>query len=244
MKKILANMRRAISNFKMIENGDKIAVGVSGGKDSTLLLKALHQYKIFAKEKFEILGIYVDLGFEPKSQKELDTYFNYLKQESIPYVVEKTNIKEVVFDIRQEPNPCSLCAKMRRGTLNTVAIKHKCNKLALGHTTDDLINTFFLSLLYEGRLSTIHPTGYMSRTDITLIRPFIYLDEKIIRSTIKRLKVPTITNTCSMDTESKREDINQLVKNISKTFPKSREQIVAALCNPERNNLWGTSKNY
>ena len=176
-QQLLAPFRKAITQFDMIQDGDKIAVGVSGGKDSLTLLALLKAYQRFSPQKFDLLAITIDMGFKGMS---FDGIAEWCKNLDIPYIVEKTDIAEIIFDVRKETNPCSLCSKMRRGALNTVLINNGCNKLALGHHKDDVIETFFLSMIFEGRLNTFAPKNFMSRSRISLIRPMVYIEEKDI----------------------------------------------------------------
>ena len=178
MQRMLSYIRKAIDDYNMIEDGDKIAVGLSGGKDSITLLMGLKALQRFYNKSFNIIAISINPGFD---------FFNsaFLKSTcekiGVQYVEEKTHIKEIVFDIREEKNPCSLCANLRRGILNSVAIREKCNKIALGHNEDDVLETFFLNLLYGGSIGTFAPKSYMDRSGITLIRPLIYAPEKSIK---------------------------------------------------------------
>ena len=175
MRYILGCIRRCVDDFDMIEDGDSIAVGVSGGKDSMILLKAMHMYQYFSKKKFELSAITIDLGMS----EDFDTSIikNMCDEWDIPYYVKKTNIGQVVFEGRKEKNPCSLCSKMRRGTIHDVCKQHGINKIALGHHRDDVVQTFLMSLLYEGRVSTFSPLTWMDRADIVQIRPMIYVPE-------------------------------------------------------------------
>lgn len=175
MQKVLSSMRKAIQKYNLIQNGDRIAVGVSGGKDSLVLLKALSDFRKFKLYDFEIFAVTIDIY---SGEVSYDSLNKFCQEINVPLIVEKTDIKHIVFDIRKEKNPCSLCAKMRRGALNSVCKKLNCNKLALAHHLQDVVTTFFISLLYEGRLSTMLPKSYMSRADITLIRPLYLTDEK------------------------------------------------------------------
>lgn len=213
MRKILSAMRRAIEDYNMIEKGDKIAVGVSGGKDSLSLLAALNAFREFSPIHFDILGVTVDMGFEGSDFSVVEAF---CKANNIEYVIKKTDIKEIIFDIRKEERPCSLCAKMRRGAVNDLATLHGCNKVALGHHNEDVIETFFLSLFYEGRLSCFNPVSYLSRKDIYVIRPFIYVHEGDIKGYAKRAELPVVFNPCPMDGYSKRQDMKDFIneKNI------------------------------
>lgn len=237
MQRILGLMQKCIERFDLIKDGDKIAVGISGGKDSTLLIAALKAYQKFAKFKFDLVGINIDLGWQ-LDENELKLQKEFFDKYGIEFIQEKTEIGPLIFDIRKESNPCSLCSKMRRGALNTMAIKHGCNKIALGHHSDDVIETFFLSMLYEGRLSTFSPITYMSRSDITLIRPFLYVSEKDIKLAAKKLNIPIVHNPCPADKHTKREEIKQLITKLDIEFEDSKKRITRAIYHPERNNLW------
>ena len=178
MKKILSRTRRAVDDYHMIAEGDKIAVGVSGGKDSLTLLCALAELRRFYPNKFDILALSIDMGFDGTDFSKVQELCEKI---GVEYIIEKTDIAEVVFDIRKESNPCSLCAKMRRGGVNDLAVKNGCNKVALGHHNEDVLETFFLSLFYEGRLGCFSPVTYLSRKDIHVIRPLIYVAEGDIK---------------------------------------------------------------
>ena len=237
MQKILSLMRHAIDKYNLIQDGDKIAVGISGGKDSLILAKALKQYSKFSKEKFSIVGITIDM-FNKGPNQDL---VNFCKNEEIEYHVIPSNIYETVFEIRKEKNPCSLCSKLRRGILVTTAKELGCNKLALGHTADDVIHTFFLSMIYEGRLSSFAPYSYLDRTNMYVIRPLILTDEKWILKEAKN--VPVEKSKCPMDKTSKREEIKKLIENLEKEIPISKERIFRAITSPESYNLFDKFEN-
>lgn len=209
MRKILSRLRRAVDDYHMIDDGDKIAVGVSGGKDSLTLLCALAGLRRFYPKKFDILAVTLDMGFEGMDFSEVKTLCDEL---NVEYIIEKTDIAEIVFDVRQESNPCSLCAKMRRGGVNDIAVKYGCNKVALGHHNEDVIETFFLSLFYEGRLGCFSPVTYLSRRDIYVIRPMIYIPESDIKGYAKRACLPIVFNPCPMDGKSKRSDMRDFIE--------------------------------
>ncbi|HIV85725.1 MAG TPA: tRNA 2-thiocytidine(32) synthetase TtcA [Candidatus Monoglobus merdigallinarum] len=208
MRKILSRLRRAVDDYNMIEEGDRIAVGVSGGKDSLTLLCALSELRRFYPKCFELVGVSIDMGFDGTDFSEVAALCQRL---GVEYIVEKTDIAEVVFDIRQEKNPCSLCAKMRRGGVNDLAVKNGCGKVALGHHNEDVIETFFLSLFYEGRLSCFSPVTYLSRRDIHVIRPMIYVPEGDIKGFAKRSALPVVLSNCPMDGKSKRRDMRGFI---------------------------------
>lgn len=236
MQKLLSLTRKAISDYKMIEDGDKIAVGLSGGKDSISLLAILAAYKKFAPEKFDLLAINIDLGFADTDQAQVEATRKYCESIGVEFVVEHTQIFDIILE-RKEKSPCSLCSKMRRGALNSVAIAHGCNKLALGHHADDILETFFLSFIYEGRISTFMPVSHMDRSNITLIRPFIYVEEKYLSGLSRRYNLPIIHNPCPMDKNTKREDVKQLVASLDEKYG-CKQRFLTALFHPERNNLW------
>ncbi|MEG2540856.1 MAG: tRNA 2-thiocytidine biosynthesis TtcA family protein [Clostridia bacterium] len=238
MQKILGAMRRAIQDYQMINDGDKIFVGLSGGKDSVLMLAALAQYQVFSPEKFTLEAITIDMGLKDTSATEMEALSAYCQQLGVPHHIVKTEIADVIFNIREEQNPCSLCAKMRRGSLNTEVNRLGGGKLALAHNADDVAETMLLSLLYEGRFSCFTPTAYMSKTSITLIRPMVYLGEDEIISAVKRLNLPLVKNPCPKNHHSKREYAKNLIKDISKDIPFAKERILGAIFHPERNNLW------
>lgn len=244
MQKLLSLTRKAINDYKMISDGDSIAVGVSGGKDSVALLAVLAAYKKFAPEKFSLTAINIDLGFKDTDAGQMDKLRGYCASVDVPFVVEHTQIAQIIFDERKEKSPCSLCSKMRRGALNSAAIANGCNKLALAHHADDILDTFFLSLLHEGRLSAFMPVSHMDRTGITLIRPFIYAEEKYLAGLCCRYDLPIIHNPCPEDKHTRREDMKELVGELDEKFPGSKKLMFSALFNPSRNNLWDKCENH
>ena len=226
MQKILGYLRKAIEHYNMIDEGDKIAVALSGGKDSITLLKGLKALQRFYPKQFELIAISVNPGFD-----FFDT--NFLQETcdeiGVPFIEAKSDIKEIVFDIRKEKNPCSLCANLRRGILNSYAIEQGCNKLALGHNEDDVLETFFLNMLYAGNLSTFAPVSYMDRSKITLIRPLIYAPEKEIRKFIKRENIQVMVKNCPMDGVSKREEIKDMLYDLTIKIPNVRANLMGAI---------------
>ncbi|MBO4412946.1 MAG: tRNA 2-thiocytidine(32) synthetase TtcA [Clostridia bacterium] len=225
LRKILSGVSKSIYEFKMIENGDKVAVGLSGGKDSLILLAALANFKKFKGQNFELLAITIDQTGGKADYSKLKQFCNEL---NVPLHIEKSDIFEIIFDVRKEANPCSLCAKLRRGILCSSAKKLGCNKLALAHHKDDLVETFFLSLFYEGRINTFSPVTYLSNSDITCIRPLIFVDEKDIILTSKNL--PIFKNPCPIDRKTKREEIKNFLKNLYKN-KNMEKQIKNAILN-------------
>ena len=232
---MLSVMRKGITKYNLIADGDKIAVGVSGGKDSVALLKLLAEYRRFSPEKFSLIAISVDLNFVD-NKTDFTPIQELCDQLEVPYFVEKTDIGQIVFDIRKESNPCALCSKMRKGALNTLAKEKGCNKIALGHHADDLIDTLMLSLFYEGRLSTFAPKSYLDKMDLTLIRPMVMVKEMDIISFSKTL--PIVKSCCPANKFTKREYVKEVIKNISKDIPNIRDMMFTALVHPERYNLF------
>lgn len=232
MQKILSSMRKAIEKYNLINNGDRIAVGVSGGKDSLVLLKALWNFKKFNLYDFDIIAITIDNYSGEADYSHIQKLCDEL---NIEYIVEKTDIKKIVFDLRKEKNPCSLCAKMRRGALNTICQKYNCNKLALAHHKQDVTTTFFMSLFYEGRLNTMLPISYMSNSKITLIRPLYLTEEKDIVHASKNL--PVLKSPCPANKETKREEIKLLIQNLEKQIPEFKKKVEHAILSPESYNL-------
>ncbi len=208
MKKILSAMRKGIQDYKMIDEGDKIAVGVSGGKDSLTLLCALSSLKKFSEVNFDIMALTLDMGFEGTDFSEIQSLCDRL---GIEYILKKSDLAEILFNIRKEKNPCSLCAKMRRGAINDLARLNGCNKVALGHHFEDVLETFFLSLFFEGRINCFSPVTYLSRTDMYVIRPLIYVAEGDIKGYAKRTKLPVVHNPCPMDGKSQRNTMKDFI---------------------------------
>ena len=237
MQRMLGLLRKANNDYNLIEDGDKIAVGISGGKDSIVLLALLNAYRRFSTEHFDIVAINIDMGFDTLDELEVNRLEEYLAGEKIQFVREKTNIAEIIFDERKEKSPCSLCSKMRRGALNTVAINNGCNKIALGHHADDILETFFLSLLYEGRLSTFMPKSYMDRTGMTLIRPLMYAEERQVANLARKYNLPIVHNPCPQDRHTKREEIKALIERLDSEFDGSKVKMLRAIFHPERNHL-------
>ena len=226
MKKILSFLRRAVDDYKMIEDGDKIAVGVSGGKDSIALMLALNSLKRFYPKKFELIAITVSMGFE---NTDFSPIQKLCEQENIKYVIENTQIGEIVFNVRKETNPCSLCSKMRSGALNDAAIRLGCNKVALGHHYDDVIETFFMSLFKEGRINCFSPVTYLDRMKITKIRPMIYLPEKEITYFVNKNHLPIVKNPCPADGNTTRQYMKDLIMNLEMKNKGLKQQIFHAV---------------
>lgn len=226
MQRILGYMRKAIDDYNMISDGDRIAVGLSGGKDSTTLLIGLKNLQRFYPKKFELVAVSINPGFEEFNSELLSNLCNKL---DVKFIEEKSHIKEIVFDIRKEKNPCSLCANLRRGIINSVALRENCNKIALGHNEDDVLETFFLNLLYGGSINTFAPSSYMDKSKITLIRPLIYAPEKYIRSFVKRNNIEVMPKVCPIDGVSKREDMKKLIFDLQEDIPNIRANLYGAI---------------
>jgi len=232
MQKVLSTMRKAIEKYKLIENGDKIAVGVSGGKDSLVMLKALKDFQKFGLYDYEIIAVNIDIY---NGQEDYSGLQKFCDELDVKLHIEKTEISNIVFNVRKEKNPCSLCAKMRRGALNSVCNKLGCKKLALAHHLQDVTTTFFLSLFYEGRLSTMLPKSYMSNSDITLVRPLYLTEESKIINASKNM--PILKSKCPADQDSKRKDMKEFIAKIHKEIPDCKKRIEHAILDPESYNL-------
>ena len=226
MQQILSPLRKAIEEYNMIEDGDKIAVCLSGGKDSITLLHGLKALQRFYPKHFELIAISINPGFDFFDENLLQ---NICKEVDVPLFIEHNHAKEIVFDIRNEKNPCSLCANLRRGIINSIAIREGCNKIALGHNQDDVLETFLLNLLYTGTINTFAPVSFMDRTQITLIRPLVLTSEKNIRRYIKKVGTPVMNKVCPMDGKSKREDMKAQIISWQKNIPMIRANLFGAI---------------
>ena len=226
IKRVLSYTRRAVDDYEMIREGDKIAVGVSAGKDSLTLLCALAALRRFYPKKFELCAITVDMGFEGSDFSAIRALCDKLE---VPYTVVPTEISKIIFDVRKEKNPCSLCAKMRRGALHTAAKELGCNTVALGHHFDDVVETFMLNLFFEGRLGCFQPVTYLSRMDIRLIRPMIYMPEKDVRYFAKNAELPVMSSPCPADGNTQREEMKQLLAKLDRENKGLRYRIFGAI---------------
>ena len=235
MKKVLGCIRRACEDFHLIEDGDIVAVGVSGGKDSLLLLYALSLYRKFAPQRFELKGLTLTMGLEPFDTSKVAALCEKL---GVEYIVRPTEIGRIIFEDRHEKNPCSLCAKMRRGALNDLAKECGCNKVALGHHRDDALETLLLCLLHEGRIHTFHPKSYLSKADLTVIRPMVYLPEKHIIHVAREMQLPIIPSPCPANGATEREEMKYLLDSLCKLYPNAREMMLSALQNEAQYGLW------
>ena len=226
MQKLLSYVRRAADDYHMIADGDCIAVGVSGGKDSLTLLLALANLRRFYPNRFDLKAVTLDIGFP---DMDFSPIARFCDQLDVEFVLEKTDIREIVFDIRKEANPCSLCANLRRGALHNAALAHGCRTVALGHHQDDVIETYMLSLLYEGRINCFLPFTHLDRKDISVIRPLIYTPESYIRSIAKKVELPIVKSTCPADGNSKRKEIKDLLWSIERENRGARQRIFGAI---------------
>ena len=233
MKHILSYMRRAVEDYDMIQDGDKIAVALSGGKDSVTMLKALKSLQYFYPKKFDLIAISVNPGFEffdsdflQKTCDELD----------IPFIEEKYEISKIVFEDRQEKNPCSLCANLRRGILNTTAKREHCSKIALGHNLDDVLETFLMNLFFAGSISTFSPVSYMDKSGVTVIRPLIYVPEKETKRYVRRSGTQIMPKVCPMDGHSTREYVKNLIVELAIKNHHVKANIMGAI---KRNQING-----
>lgn len=235
MQRILGLLRKAVQRYDMIQEGDRIAVAVSGGKDSLLLLKALAEYRRFSPTKYDLTAITIDPRFngENGDYSAVQSFCNDLE---VPYIVESTDIFKIVFDIRKEQNPCSLCAKLRRGALHGCAIFHGCNKLALGHNNDDVIETFIMNLFQTGSISCFAPKSYLPDRDITVIRPLCLVPEKQVISAAKQHSLPIVTSPCPADKHTKRQEIKEWLNSMERSDKGFKLRIFGAMC---RGNVSG-----
>ncbi len=225
MQKLVGLVRRCVEDYDMIQPGDKVAVGVSGGKDSLALLVFLSELRKYYPVPFYLEAITIDMGLG-MDYSEIRTLCREL---DVPYTVVPTEIGPVIFDYRKEKNPCSMCAKMRRGALNQTLLERGLNKLALGHHYDDAVETFLMSLLYEGRISCFQPVTNLDRTGIIQIRPMLYLHEKTVDHFAVKQNLPVVENRCPVDKETKREEIKKLIFELSKTYPELKERVFGAM---------------
>lgn len=225
MQKLLGLMRRCIDDYDMIQEGDRIAVGVSGGKDSLVLLQLLAYLRKFFNKSFTLEAITIDMGLG----MDFGGIAELCEKLDVPYHIIKTEIGPIIFEHRKEKNPCSLCSKMRRGALNQAILELGFNKLALGHHYDDAVETFVMSLIYEGRISCFQPVTDLDRTSIIQIRPMLYIHEKTVDNFAKRMELPVTENRCPVDKSTKREEIKQLVYDLSQTYPDLKERIFGAM---------------
>ena len=226
IKRVLSYTRRAVDDYNMIEDGDRVAVGISGGKDSMTLLCALADLRRFYPKKFDIVAITIDMGFEGS---DFSSVAEFCEKIEVEYHVIPTQISTVIFDVRKESNPCSLCAKMRRGALHSAAKELGCNRVALGHHFDDVVETFMMNLFFEGRLGCFQPVTYLSRRDLYLIRPMIYMPEKDVRYFASKADLPVIKSLCPADGNTEREEMKKLLASLERQNKGLRYRIFGAI---------------
>ncbi len=235
MKRVLGCIRRADERYQMIQSGDNVLIGVSGGKDSLLLMEAMTLYRRFSYTDFNVRAVMLDLGLK---QHDFSKLYAFAERSGIEFEVSHTDIGKVVFEWREERSPCALCAKLRRGALNTYAVEHGCNKVALGHNREDVIETFFMSLLYEGRINTFAPVTYLSRRDVTVIRPLVFLPEKYALGVARARELPILPPNCDVAGHTKREEAKDLIKHLRTLSPDFEEKFMHALMTTETYGLW------
>lgn len=226
MQHILSLVRRCVEDYGMIEAGDAVAVGVSGGKDSVLTLAALAKLREFYPKRFDVVALTIDAG---APGMDFAPIAGLCKELGVPYYLIPVPIYEIVFECRKEKNPCSLCAKLRRGALSTEMNKLGLSKIALGHHYDDAVETMVMSLFLEGRISCFQPVTKLDRTGITQIRPMLYIHEKTVDNFARAMALPVIQNRCPADKHTKREEIKELVYSLSQTFPDLKERVFGAM---------------
>ena len=230
MEKILSLVRRCVEDYDMIQPGDRVAVGVSGGKDSLVTLAALAKLSQFYPKPFTVEAITLDLGpVDGGEGMDFAPVTAYCEELGVPFTLLPSEISHIIFDIRKEKNPCSMCAKMRRGALHNALQEKGIRKIALGHHFDDAIETFFMSLLFEGRLSCFQPVTYLDRTGITQIRPLLYCGENLIRHTAQRLELPVVHSTCPADGNTKRQEIKELIYELQGRYPGLKARAFGAM---------------
>ena len=226
MKQILSHVRRCVEDYDMIQPGDRVAVGVSGGKDSLTLLAAMARLRRFYPVPFEVHAITVHPGVP---EMDFSAVAGLCRELEVPYHLLPTEIFHIIFDVRKEKNPCSMCAKMRRGAIHNAMKELGLNKIALGHHFDDAVETFFLSLFYEGRISCFQPVTWLDRMDVTQIRPLLYCGESMIRAAAERNRLPVVHNPCPSDGATRRQEVKELVAELSRTYPQLKEFVFGAM---------------
>ncbi|TCO76479.1 tRNA 2-thiocytidine biosynthesis TtcA family protein [Marinisporobacter balticus] len=235
MRKILGCIKKAVTDFNMIQEGDVVGVGVSGGKDSTALLYALKLFQNFSPVKYELKALTLTLGFD---NFDLTPLKDLCAKLEIPYIIQPTQIGKVIFEERKDKHPCAMCARMRRGKIYSLCNETGVTKLALGHHGDDAIETLFLSMFYESRISTFDPVTFLDRKNLTMIRPLIYASEQDIISAVKKHALPVVKSPCPANGNTQRQYMKGLLNNIYKDIPNGRERIISALKNGEQLNIW------
>lgn len=228
LQKVMSQVRRALDDYHMITDNDRIAVGISGGKDSLTLLLALHGLMRFYPKPFTLHAVTVDLGFD---NLDLDKIQELCNKIEIPYTIVKTQIAEIVFEGHREENPCSLCAKLRKGAFNNAIKKEGCNKIAYAHHRDDMIATMFLSLLYEGRFQALEPVTYLEKSGLTMIRPLLYMRESDVVGFTNKAALPVVKSPCPADGKTRRKYVEELLRRIDRETPGAKNRIFTAIEN-------------
>ena len=226
LQRLLSYTRKAVDEYSMIQEGDHIAVGISGGKDSLTLLYALHGLKRFYPRKFDLSAVTVDLGF---ADFNLEPIQNLCRELEVPYKIVKSDIYDILFNVRQESNPCSLCAKMRKGALNEAVKEMGCNKVAYAHHKDDIIETMLLSLIFEGRFYSFSPKTYLDRMDLTVIRPMMFIDEMEVIGFRNKYSLPVVKGKCPVDGHTNRQYAKELLRELNKEHPGTKERMFHAI---------------
>lgn len=228
MQKLMGQMRAAMERYEMVKPGDKIAVGVSGGKDSLMLLTGLAKLRAFYPVPFSLIAITADPCFGGQ-ETNFSAIEELCRELDVPYLIRRTRLGSIIFEERKEENPCSLCARMRRGILHEMAKENGCTALALGHHFDDAVQTFFMNLFYGGKLGCFSPKSYLSRRDLWMIRPMVFCEERDIRNTAARLELPVVKSQCPADGCTSRKDTELLVAELEKQFPDLRKKVMGAM---------------
>ena len=222
----MSRIRKAIDDYNMIEQNEKVAVALSGGKDSALMLAALSNLSRFHPKNFTVCAVFVDLGF---GNIDIDGLKRFCDSYGVELGIKHTEISKIIFEYRKESNPCALCAKMRRGVIHDLALEMGSKKIALGHHMDDAVETFLMNLMYESRIGCFQPLTYLSRKDVTVIRPLIYLNEREIKGAVNRLDIPVMKNPCPADGNTKREETKELIHRLSKEYPTIKKSVFGAM---------------
>ncbi len=228
-------LKKAVESYSMIEEGDVIGVGLSGGKDSMILLHALTLYQNFSPVKYQIKALSLTMGFD---DFDLSPVADYCRAQGIEHIIEETNIGKVVFDERKEKHPCGMCSRMKRGRLSKVCASHDIDKLALGHHGDDAIESLLMSMFYESRIRTFKPVSFMDRSSITVIRPLIYAFESDVTHALTQVNLPIVKNPCHVDKHTKREYVKRLLNNLAEDNPHIKERLLHSLENKKQLEIW------
>lgn len=226
LQRLLSLTRKAVDDYQMIQAGDKIAVGISGGKDSLTLLYAMENLRRFYPKKFSLIAITVDLGYEGFDLTEVRKLCENL---DVEYHVVPTEIAKIIFSDKNESSPCSLCAKMRKGALNQAIKELGCNKVAYAHHMDDMIETMFLSMIFEGRFYSFSPVTFLDGMELTVIRPMMYVSEAEVKGFRNKYNLPVVTNPCPVDGATKRQYAKDLIRQINLDHPGAKKRMFTAI---------------